>query len=200
MSSVKALFRTLSLVGAMCFGFGVILAIRLAAAETVFRQGALGSPQRAMALQGTAVAEEFAQRLADLDPSRARAILEYIVQVVNPRSSAGWIELGQLDEAEGNPTGAARCFLKAAEVAHQFLPAWTQAKFLLQARRTGAVLALGSARSLPFGGPACGQRPCPPVAALRWIRSRPGAVTRAFCRRAADTGSLSTLSDRGKSP
>ena len=121
--------RTLSLVGAMCFGFGAILAIRLAAAETVFRQGGLGSAQRAIALQGRAVAEEFVQRLADLDPSRAREALEYIVQVVNPRSSAGWIELGQLDEVEGNPTGAERCFLKAAEVDHQYLPAWTLANF-----------------------------------------------------------------------
>ncbi len=129
MSPVKALSRILSLAGAMCFGFGALWALRLAAAETVFRQGGSESPQRAMALQGTAVAGEFAQRLADRDPSRARPILDYIVQVVNPRSSAGWIELGQLDEAEGDSTGAERCFLQAAAVDHQYLPAWTLANF-----------------------------------------------------------------------
>ncbi|HVO96445.1 MAG TPA: hypothetical protein VMT15_00170 [Bryobacteraceae bacterium] len=126
---MNVLLRTLSLAGALCSALAALVAIRLAAAEAIVRQDTVTSVQRALTLQGSAPAEEFEQRLADLDPPRARETLEYMVREVNPRSGAGWIELGMLNEAHGNPAAAERSLLKAAQVDHQYLPAWTLANF-----------------------------------------------------------------------
>lgn len=48
---------------------------------------------------------------------------------LNPYLSSAWLELAQQAELAGNLAEAERCFLKAAEVDHQFEPRWMLANF-----------------------------------------------------------------------
>jgi len=85
---------------------------------------ALGVEQR---ITGTADADLF-ERLAELDPERAKAILEESLEL-DPRRGSGWIELGLLAEREQDAAGAERALLEAARCDRRYLPAWTLANF-----------------------------------------------------------------------
>ena len=125
----KLLWRALSLAGVAFFGLAALTAIRLAVAETFFRQDTLAAGRLAIAIQGSAPSEECTRRLPELDPDHAREDLEHIVHSVNSRSSAAWIDLGLLEDAAGDASAAERDLLTAARLDHQYLPAWTLANF-----------------------------------------------------------------------
>lgn len=134
MIPVIGLLRVPSPLSAIFFGFTAALAIRLAMAEVLVRQDTPKALRRAIRLQAPAPAEEVVRRLADHDPAHARRYIEQLVQTLNPRSSASWIELGLEDEAEGDLAGAERRLLEAARVDRQYLPAWTLANFFFRQR------------------------------------------------------------------
>ena len=71
---------------------------------------------------------EYAERLAAIDPVRAREALERAIRW-NPRSSSALIALGLAKEHAADLEGATRDLLRAAEVDHQYLPAWTLTNF-----------------------------------------------------------------------
>jgi tetratricopeptide (TPR) repeat protein len=113
--------------GVLFFGCAALTAIRLAVADAIFRQDTPPSIRNAIAIQWPTPAAEFEQALAEMDPAHAREFLERATRI-NPRSSAAWIALGLLEETSGNPA-AERSLLEAAQVDHQYLPAWTLANF-----------------------------------------------------------------------
>src|SRR5271170_6767965 len=110
-------------------GFAALAAIRLAIAETSFREDTPDAVRRAIGMQGAYPSEAYLERLAELDPAQARVQLEYVVTTVNPRSSAAWVSLGMLEESAGDRAAAERSLLRAAQVDHQYLPAWTLTNF-----------------------------------------------------------------------
>ncbi|MGA3187339.1 MAG: hypothetical protein ABSF22_09525 [Bryobacteraceae bacterium] len=120
--------RLLAGAGVLFFGWAAFAAIRLAAAETIYRQDTAEAVRRAIAMQGPAPSAEFKERLAELDPAAARAILESIV-AANPRASAAWVSLGMLDDSAGDRASAEQRLLSAARIDHQYLPAWTLTNF-----------------------------------------------------------------------
>jgi len=143
--------RFLSVAGALFFGLAALTAARLAIADTIFRQDTTEAVQRAIAFQGSARSAEFEQRLAELDPARARERLERAVGA-NPRSSSAWIALGLLQEATGEYSFAERSLLQAAEVDHQYLPPWTLSNFYFrQANRERFWPWADRAASLAYG-------------------------------------------------
>jgi hypothetical protein len=118
----------LSLAGALLFGWAALAAIRLALAETIFREDTPETVKRALAMQGANPSAAFEERLAELDPADARATLERAV-AINARCSSAWISLGMLEDSAGDSASAERCLLRAARIDHQYLPAWTLANF-----------------------------------------------------------------------
>jgi tetratricopeptide (TPR) repeat protein len=117
-----------SFAGLLFFGCAALAAIRLVVADSFSRQDTLAAVTKAIALSWPTPVAEFEQIRAELDPGRARQALDRAVGA-NPRSSAAWIELGLLEEADDD-FPAAECSLRQAErIDHQYLPAWTLANF-----------------------------------------------------------------------
>lgn len=114
--------------GILFFGFAAFAALRLAVAETIFRRDTVDDVRRAIAIQETAPSAEFEERLAELDPANASDALERAV-VANPRASAAWISLGLIEDNARDANAAERSLLRAAQVDHQYLPAWTLSNF-----------------------------------------------------------------------
>jgi hypothetical protein len=114
--------RIASVTGSLILVFAAMTAIRLAVAEARFRQDTPGSVRAAIALQRSTPSAEYFERLAELDADHAQEQFEHVVRDINPRASAAWMELGQLGGGES-------ALLTAAEVDHQYLPAWTLANF-----------------------------------------------------------------------
>ena len=99
-------------------GSAVLLTIRLAVAEANFRldpQAELRSP---LWIRATNLAR------FDASPKEVRAAVR-----LNPRLSSAWIHLGLDAEADGNLHEAETDLLRAANVDHLYLPAWTLANF-----------------------------------------------------------------------
>ncbi len=126
---MKLLSRLLFGAGVLLSGFAALTAVRLAVAETIFREDTPEAIERAAALEGSTPSAKFEERLAELDPAQARRALDRIVTAINPRSSAAWISLGMLDDSAGDFQSAERRLLEAARIDHQYLPAWTLANF-----------------------------------------------------------------------
>ena len=116
-------------------------ALRIGLADYLFRQDTLGSVQRATRIW--AANAEYYARLADLDPGNAVLNLHHSV-VLDPQLSKSWIELGLQLEIQGTSKEGERCYLEAARVDRQFLPAWTLANFYF--RRSDAARFWPSAR------------------------------------------------------
>ncbi len=114
--------------GTLFFGCAALTAIRLAVADTIFRRDTPECVRAAIAVQWPTPAAEFEQTLAELDPAHAQEALERATRA-NPRSSQAWIALGLLEESSGNRAAAEHSLLEAAEVDHQYLPAWTLTNF-----------------------------------------------------------------------
>jgi tetratricopeptide (TPR) repeat protein len=125
---VKTAPKFLAGAAALFFGCAALAAVRLAVADTIFRQDTAEAVKQAIAFQGPAPAAEFEQRLAEVDPAHAREALERAVGA-NPRSGSAWITLGLLEEASGAHSSAERSLRHAAQVDHQYLPAWTLSNF-----------------------------------------------------------------------
>jgi hypothetical protein len=107
------------------FALCAALAARLAIAGYRFDRDSAAAVERA----ADAVAcGEYAERLAEIDPERARGALERAIRW-NPRSSSARIALGLEEERAGDFDSAVRELLRAAEIDHQYLPAWTLANF-----------------------------------------------------------------------
>jgi tetratricopeptide (TPR) repeat protein len=123
---LKTARKILSLAGAVFFGFAALAAVRLAIAETIFREDTAEAIKRAIAIVGPAAA--FEERLAEVDAPNARQALAHAV-AANPRASAAWIALGLVEEREGEFEAAERSLSKASRVDRQYLPAWTLANF-----------------------------------------------------------------------
>lgn len=117
------------------FGVAALAAVRLAVAETMFRQDTAEAIRRAIAVQGPAPAAEFEERLAEIDVIDARSALERAVEA-NPRAGPAWIALGMLEETGSDFAAAEQSFLEASRVDRQYLPAWTLANFYF--RRSNA--------------------------------------------------------------
>jgi tetratricopeptide (TPR) repeat protein len=117
-----------SLAGVLFFGWAAFEAIRLAVAETAFREDTPQAVKRAVAIQGGTPSAEFEEHLAELDVADARGSLERAV-AMNSRSSGAWMSLGILEDSAGDPASAERFLLKAARVDRQYLPAWTLTNF-----------------------------------------------------------------------
>jgi tetratricopeptide (TPR) repeat protein len=107
---------------------GAFWSLRLAVAETFFRDDTPPAVKRATAMQGNAPSAEFAERLAEIEPADALIALETAV-AINPRASGAWISLGLLEESSDDLAAAERSLLTAARIDHQFLPAWTLTNF-----------------------------------------------------------------------
>jgi hypothetical protein len=107
------------------FAFCAALAARLAIAGYRFDGDSAVAVERAA---DAVECGEYAERLAEIDPERARGALERAIRW-NPRSSAARIALGLEQERARDFDGAARELLGAAEIDHQYLPAWTLANF-----------------------------------------------------------------------
>jgi hypothetical protein len=122
---VKTISRLLVVV--LC-GMAALAAIRLAIAETLFREDTPAAVKRAIAMQGAFPSAPYLERLAELDPAQTRAALERVI-TMNPRSSAAWISLGMWEESAGDAGAAERCLLRAARIDRQYLPAWTLTNF-----------------------------------------------------------------------
>jgi hypothetical protein len=125
---VMNLSRILAAATLLFCGFATFAAIRLAVAETIFREDTPAAITRAIALQGAAPSAEFEERLAEVDSEGARGTLENAL-AINPRASAAWVSLGILEDSAGDPSDAERSLLKAAQIDHQYLPAWTLTNF-----------------------------------------------------------------------
>jgi tetratricopeptide (TPR) repeat protein len=123
---LKSAQRIVSLAGAVFFGLAALAALRLAVAETIFRQDTAEAIKRAIAIVGPAAA--FEQRLAEVDAPNARHALEQAV-AANPRASAAWIALGLIEESDGEFEAAERSLSEASRVDRQYLPVWTLANF-----------------------------------------------------------------------
>jgi tetratricopeptide (TPR) repeat protein len=117
-----------SAAGFVLFGFGALVAIRLAAADTIARENTPASVAKAIDLQWPTPSAELEHALAEVDPLRARESLKNAVRD-NPRSSAAWISLGLTAEECGDYEGAERFLRQAAFVDRQYLPAWTLTNF-----------------------------------------------------------------------
>jgi hypothetical protein len=107
------------------FAFCAALAARLAIAGYRFDLDSAVAVERAA---DAVESGEYAERLAEIDPDRAQGALEKAIRW-NPRSSAARIALGLEEERARDFDGAARELLRAAEIDHQYLPAWTLANF-----------------------------------------------------------------------
>src|SRR5208282_2217428 len=118
----------LSGAGVLFFGLAALTAIRLAVADTVFRQDTAEAVKCAIAIQWPAPAAEFEERLAELDALDAREALQRAL-IANPRSSAAWMALGLLQDSTGDPLAAEQSLQQAAQVDRQYLPAWTLSNF-----------------------------------------------------------------------
>jgi len=118
--------RIVSFSGAVFFGLVALTAVRLGVAETIFREDTAEAIKRAIAIAGPVAAYE--ERLAEVDAAAGRQALELAV-AANPRASGAWIELGLIEEGDGEFAAAERSLLEAAAVDHQYLPAWTLANF-----------------------------------------------------------------------
>jgi tetratricopeptide (TPR) repeat protein len=118
----------LPLAGMLLFAWMALAAIRLAVAETIFRQDTPEATTRAIAIQGAAPSAEFEEYLAERDPTQARDALKAVV-AINPRAAAAWMSLGMLEDNAGDPSLAERYLLTAARIDHQYLPAWTLTNF-----------------------------------------------------------------------
>jgi tetratricopeptide (TPR) repeat protein len=114
-------------VGCFYFVFAMLAVVRLAVAETFFREDTIGAVTAAVDVMSDASAAEFEQRLAEIDPARAQEYLERALSL-NPRASSAWISLGLLQEDAGL-SDAERSLLEAAKVDHLYLPAWTLSNF-----------------------------------------------------------------------
>jgi hypothetical protein len=122
-------YRAFAGLAIIFFGFAAFTAGRMAIAQALYQDDTPESVRRAIAIQGSVPSAEFVERLAELDPTHARSNLAMIVASVNPRDSAAWIALGLSKEEEGDPAGAEQDLLAAADVDHQYLPAWTLTNF-----------------------------------------------------------------------
>ena len=113
---------------ALCCGFAALSAVRLAMAETLFRQDSPQSITRALNVQGDIRSAAFEERLPEIDPANARGALEAAI-ALDPRASAAWIDLGLEAERLGDFPRAEQCLLEAARVDRQRMPAWTLTNF-----------------------------------------------------------------------
>jgi tetratricopeptide (TPR) repeat protein len=107
------------------FAFCAATGVRLAIAGYWFD---LDTPAAVERAADAVHSGEYAGRLAEIDPERARSALDRAIRW-NPRSSAARIARGLEEERAGDFEGAARDLVSAAEVDHQYLPAWTLANF-----------------------------------------------------------------------
>ena len=123
---MKTVQKILSLVSAVSFGLAALTAVRLAVADTIFREDTPDAIKRAIAVVGPDAG--FEQRLAEIDVPNARQALERAV-AANPRASAAWIALGLIEESAGEFDAAERSLSEASRVDRQYLPAWTLANF-----------------------------------------------------------------------
>ena len=100
--------------------------LRIGLADYLFRQDTRASVQQATRIWPADA--EFYARLADLDPANAIMHLRHSL-ALDPQLSKSGIALGLQFEFQGSPEEAEHCYLQAARVDRQFLPAWTLANF-----------------------------------------------------------------------
>jgi len=117
-------------------GVAVWFSIVLARADSYFRESTPASVQRAVEIAPRNT-EYLALRALQLDYDGAdsTALTEKIA-VLNPYSSAPRIKLGLAAEVRGDSQAAEKWLLAAAQVDHQFEPAWTLANFYFRAGKT----------------------------------------------------------------
>jgi tetratricopeptide (TPR) repeat protein len=104
--------------------------VRMAWADSHFRQDTLAGTQEAIQLEPDS-AGYYARLSAltqDSDPARSKQALESAV-ALNPRDSESWVELGLRAEAAGDLAGAERDLLRAANIDKQYLPSWSLANY-----------------------------------------------------------------------
>jgi tetratricopeptide (TPR) repeat protein len=128
---MKTLFRLLAAMGLF---LASVQTLRIGLADYLSRQDTFESVQHAAQIWPANA--EFYVRLADLDAENAIVHLRHAVEL-DPRLSKSWIALGLQFELQGNPEEGERCYLSAAQIDRQFLPAWTLAGFYV--RRSDAV-------------------------------------------------------------
>ncbi|HLK20512.1 MAG TPA: hypothetical protein VKT81_16260 [Bryobacteraceae bacterium] len=114
---------------AACLLLAAAQALRIGAADLLFRRDTKNSVERAAEWWPTNA--EFAARLADLDPDHAVDHLRRAV-FLNPSNSRNWIALGLQLELSGNSGEAEQCYLRAARSDRQYLPAWTLANYYVR--------------------------------------------------------------------
>jgi tetratricopeptide (TPR) repeat protein len=121
--------RFLAGASAVWFGWAALAAIRLAVAETIFREDTPAAIVRAISMQGMFPDADYEERLAELDPAQTSRVLEHVVTAVDARASGAWMSLGMWEESVGDRAKAEKCLLRAAQIDHQYLPAWTLTNF-----------------------------------------------------------------------
>jgi hypothetical protein len=132
--------RVLRWVATAAFALAGLTAATLGWAETVAWQDTPAALQRAVAIETALLRTPNAghlERLAEIDAACAHDVLRGVV-ILDPRRTSAWITLGLLAERDGDWVEAGRDLLQAANVDHQYLPAWTLANFYFRRQDTEA--------------------------------------------------------------
>ena len=128
--AAPALGRRLAALAALvALGLAGYWSLRLAWGDSLFQQDTLAAVGKAArVLPGNA---EYIGRLHSLDPNGNPAALREALRL-NPRFSAGWIEMGLRAEIDGDFHAAETFLLEAAKVDRTYDPRWTLANFYLR--------------------------------------------------------------------
>lgn len=127
-------YRRLRLLGISFAVGGLVLAIswtlRIGLADLAFNRNTLQGTQTAIRLTPgqSEYQDDLASYFREDDPQRAIQSWQQAVHL-NPYDAAAWIDLGLIYEREDRLADADRCFHRAADVDHTFLPSWTLANF-----------------------------------------------------------------------
>ncbi len=126
----SALGRHLAALAALAaLGLAGYWSLRLAWGDFLFQQDTLAAVGKASrVLPGNA---EYVSRLHSLDPDGNPAALRDALRL-NPRFSAGWIEMGLRAKSDGDFHAAETFLLEAAKVDRTYDPRWTLANFYLR--------------------------------------------------------------------
>lgn len=122
-----AIALRIMIAGVCCLG--IWCSWNLAREDFLFRQDTAESIRSAIRLAPDAW--EYSMRLAQLDGSHARELLETSLRL-NPYNAQAAIELGLQYEADGENARAENMLLQAFAVDHTYLPRWSLANFYLR--------------------------------------------------------------------
>jgi len=146
--------RVLAGVAIPVLGIGVVQALKVAWADTLYRRATVDSFQRAAAISPDRAEYEFA--LSQLDTPRIVAHLERTI-ALDPYFTKARIALALEVEIAGNAVRGEQILLEAARHDRQFAPAWALADFYVRTNqpekfwpwaRTAAEISYGDLRPL----------------------------------------------------